>query len=422
MKGSIVKRNEKTYLLRVSLGKDSVTGKRLYKTETCHGTKKEAEAQLRVMVAQFEGGTLTQKTGKSFNEFIIEWLATSAKQKLRERTLKDYEGLHRYYLQEGLGRLPLDKLNPLSIQQAYTQLMKERNLSALSIKKVHCVVNGALKQAVRWRMLPHNPATGVEMPKVKRNKVIRSFTLQQALEFLDACRGHRSEAYFHFALQTGARPEEILGLLWEDIDFANGTCRIDRVLVRPTGGAWAFQDPKTAGSRRVITLDRTLMEVLRRHKRAQQVERTGYQEQWKSGPQFVFTSGVGSPLYRTHFVKRVYKPLLKKAGLPTAFRLRDLRHTCATLLLEAGESIKAVSERLGHGDVRLTLNIYAHCLPAMQRAAAERAGDLFTRTARARVQVGWFPSRAYRLDHLVITDKILQPDRVLNEKSVKSPI
>lgn len=79
----------------------------------------------------------------------------------------------------------------------------------------------------------------------------------------------------------------------------------------------------------------------------------------------------------TNLVKRVYKPLLKKAGLPKTFRLRDLRHTCATLLLQAGEHIKAVSERLGHSDIRLTLNVYAFALPDMQESAAKRAADIF---------------------------------------------
>ena len=405
MTGSIIKRGEKNYLLRLSLGKDAVTGKRLYKTETCHGTRKEAENRLRVLVVQFEGGTLTLKTGKSLNEFLVQWLET-ARQRLRERTLKDYQGICKYYLQDTLGRLPLDKINALSIQEAYNQLMTERNLSALSVKKVHVVLNGALKQAVRWRMLPHNPASDVDLPKVKQKKVIRSMVLQQALDFLEACSGHKHQAYFHFALQTGARPEEILGLLWDDIDFATGLCQIERVLVRPTGGAWKFQDPKTAGSRRTIVLDESLLKELKRHRQAQDQERTFAGEDWRPGPAFVFTSSVGTPLFRTHFVKRVFKVLLKKAGLPTSFRLRDLRHTCATLLLESGESIKAVSERLGHADVRLTLNIYAHCLPAMQQSAARRAGSLF-QPGPARPQVGGWVSRTFQVsDHLVITDRL----------------
>jgi len=419
MTGSIIKRGDQTYLLRLSLGKDVVTRKRLYRTETVHGTRKEAEARLRKLVGEYESGTLTKATSQSLNEFLAEWLKTAAG-RLRERTLKDYEGICRYYLLEDLGRLPLSKVSALDIQQSYNRLTS-RGLSPLSIKKIHVVLNGALKQAVKWRVIPHNPAVDVDLPKVTQRKIVRSLTLEQAQQLLAACQGHRLQAYFHFALQTGARPEEILGLLWEDIDFDRGLCRIEKVLVRPTGGAWRFQDTKTAGSRRTLQLGSGLMLELKRHRRAQELEREVAGSEWKAGPSLIFASSTGTPLFRTHFVKRVYKPLLKKAGLPTSFRLRDLRHTCATLLLEAGENIKAVSDRLGHGDVRLTLNIYAHCLPAMEQSAARLAGELFqVGPPRVKLQ-GWASSRYHSSDHLVITDTTKTERHAETLKAQKTP-
>lgn len=375
MKGSITKRAERTYLLRLSLGKDSETGKRSTKTVTVHGTKKEAEAALRELVRSYEMGTLTVTSNKSLNEFLKDWLQTAG-QRLRERTWRDYEQLCKCYLREGLGRLPLSRLTPMEIQKTYSGMV-ERGLSALTVRKVHCILNSALRQAVRWRLLATNPAGQVDLPKQKTKRVIRAMDRTQALGFLGACDGHRLRTLFHFALQTGARPEETLGLFWDDLDLETGHCKIQRVLVRPRGGRWVFQDPKTPGSRRMIMLDARLCKELRRHKAFQAEERLAAGEGWQGENNLVFRTRIGTPINGPNLVKRVYKPLLKKAGLPKTFRLRDLRHTCATLLLQAGEHIKAVSERLGHSDIRLTLNVYAFALPDMQESAAKRAADIF---------------------------------------------
>lgn len=376
MKGSIIKRGDQTYLIRLSLGKDSVTGKRLYKSETYHGTKKDAESKLRDLVREFDTGTLTVRSTKSLNEFLKDWLET-ARQRLRERTWADYKDLCKYYLEKNLGRLPLSKLTPMEIQKVYNE-MTGRGLSALTVRKVHCVLNSSLKQAVKWRLLSTNPASQVDLPKQKmRKRIVRAMERGQALKFLMTAKGHRLEGFFHFALQTGARPEEMFGLFWEDLDLEAGKCTIDRVLVRPRGGEWIFQDPKTAGSRRTISLDQRLVKELRRHKAFQAEERLAAGPDWQGEHNLVFCSQRGTPIQKGNLIRRAYKPLLKKAGLPTTFRLRDMRHTCATLLLQAGEHVKAVSERLGHGDIRLTLNIYAFALPDMQESAAKRAADLF---------------------------------------------
>lgn len=91
---------------------------------------------------------------------------------------------------------------------------------------------------------------------------------------------------------------------------------------------------------------------------------------------FVFATEAGEPLMSQNLSARHFKPALKRAELPTSVRLYDLRHTCATLLLLAGENPKVVSERLGHASVTLTLDTYSHVLPNMQKAAAEKLENL----------------------------------------------
>jgi integrase len=86
----------------------------------------------------------------------------------------------------------------------------------------------------------------------------------------------------------------------------------------------------------------------------------------------VFATGDGTPLMLRNIIRRHFRPVLRRAGLPETLRLYDLRHTCATLLLSAGVHPKVASERLGHSSVTLTMDVYSHVLPSMQQDATEK--------------------------------------------------
>lgn len=136
-------------------------------------------------------------------------------------------------------------------------------------------------------------------------------------------------------------------------------------------GGWEFAEPKTAQSARTIPLPPTVTRALAAHKKVQAAERL------KAGSEYanhdlVFATAKGAPIEKHNLVTRHFKAILKSAELPTDFRLYDLRHSCATLLLAQGEHPKVVSERLGHASVTLTLDTYSHVLPTMQQGAAER--------------------------------------------------
>ena len=168
------------------------------------------------------------------------------------------------------------------------------------------------------------------------------------------------------------RPEEYLALQWQDVDFNRGVVTVRRALVWPRKGAgWTFTEPKTARSRRSIPLPASVTAALASHKRQQAAERL------KAGAEYqnhdlVFASQEGTPIMMRNLLRRHFKPILKRAKLPDTFRLYDLRHSCATLLLAANEHPKVVSERLGHASVTLTLDTYSHVLPTMQQAATEK--------------------------------------------------
>jgi integrase len=120
-----------------------------------------------------------------------------------------------------------------------------------------------------------------------------------------------------------------------------------------------------------------VMQELRRHRIRQNEERLKLGASWHQND-FVFPSEIGTPLNPPN-VTRHFKRILKKAEIRTSIRLYDLRHTTATLLLQAGINPKIVSERLGHATIVLTLDTYSHVLPNMQRDATDQLEQMIFR-------------------------------------------
>jgi integrase len=170
-------------------------------------------------------------------------------------------------------------------------------------------------------------------------------------------------------MTTGMRPSEYLALTWADVDLGRGTVSVSRTLEWRKGG-WQFADTKRSRSRRVIRLQAWVIALLEKHR--QSVDGRNDNNPTRN---LVFVAKRGGPIRESKFVRRYFKPLLRKAGLPN-IRLYDLRHLAATLALAAGVSPKVISEQLGHSSVAFTLDVYSHVLPHMQDAAAEKVQAL----------------------------------------------
>jgi integrase len=205
---------------------------------------------------------------------------------------------------------------------------------------------------------------------------MNAMTPEQAAKFLGAVRDTRMSALFTFALTTGMRPQEYLGLKWSDVDLAKGTAAVRRAIVwsQKKDVGWHFDEPKTPRSRRTIPLPASTVKALIEHKRRQGEARLRVGSDWQDYG-LVFATHFGNPIDIPTLTKQWFKPALVKAKLP-AFRLYDLRHTHATLLLSSGENPKVAAERLGHSTIVLTLDTYSHVLPDMQKQAAERIENM----------------------------------------------
>lgn len=366
-----------TWLARVFRERDPDTGKQKMVTQSFR-TQKEAKAWKASILKDLAKGTYQEPSSVSLSEFFYEWLNNSAKIRLKVQTVELYERSFRLYIEPHLGKMPLQSITPLAIQGAYAKLIEgPKAVAPQTVKNAHTALRSCLKQAVRWRQIPFNPAVDVDLPKkLGEQAKIRSFTPEQAVAFLEACRKRRLGWVLMFALASGARPGEYLALLWSDIDWAAGTVRIERTIVWPKGGGWHFDTPKTRKSGRTISIPAEVLDELREHRIRQLEHKQFLGKDWKSQHDLVFTDTKGNAIYERHLTTRTFKLALKDAGLPMDFRLYDLRHSCATLLLVANVPAKVVAERLGHASVTQTLDTYSHVLPALEHKATDELRNL----------------------------------------------
>jgi integrase len=296
---------------------------------------------------------------------LDHWLKTAVRPKVRAKTYGDYAAMLRRYIRPAIGTKILASLSPLEIQAVY-QVMIDRKLSARTVRYAHAVLRAAMRQAIRWQLLLNDPTQGVELPR-EQCREMSVLTTEQARSFLRTASHSPQQCLFALALTTGMRPSEYLALCWRDIDWGRGTISVVRTLHK-NEGQWIFSDTKRVRSRRVVKLQRWVLDLLRKLK-------AGADERGAACgsifAELIFTSARGEPINEEYLVKKHFKPLLREAGLPN-IRLYDLRHTSATLALAVGVAPKVVSEQLGHASAAFTLDTYSHVLPHMQEEAAAK--------------------------------------------------
>jgi integrase len=297
--------------------------------------------------------------------FLDRWLK-SVKPALRPNTYRRYEQFARLHISPALGRISLAKLTPDQLQGLYASKL-EAGLSPTTVRHIHAAAHKALKQATRWGLVVRNVASVVEAPRMAHHEMT-TLSPDEAQRVIEAACGERLGAVYTLALTTGMRRGELLGLRWRDVDLERGAVQV-RASLQWTKEGPVFGEPKTERSRRQITLAKIAIDTLRAHRIAQAEERLRRGGAWEDND-LVFANEVGRPVHPNNMVRRSFEPLLRRAGVPRV-RFHDLRHSAATLLLAQGVHPKIVSEMLGHSQIAMTLDLYSHVTPTMQRQAAD---------------------------------------------------
>jgi len=362
--GTITLRSDGVWAAAVSVG----SGRRKW----FYG-KSRAEVSRKMTAAQqaINTGSFADARGISLGDYLDQWLAEVVRPSVRGWTYRGYEGNVRLHIKPALGSLPLERVEPMQVQALLNRKLKD-GLSPKSVRYIRGTLRTALNQAMRWGLVSRNAAAAVDGPRVTHYE-IQPFTTDEARRFLTAIRGERLEALYSVALTLGLRQGEALGLRWSDIDLQMGYVRVTRQLQR-FDGVFHLVEPKTERSRRTIVVPPSIARGLKEHRERQTEERARAGANWKDWD-LVFTRSDGHPLDGT-VISHQFHNVLSRAGLAQR-RFHDLRHSCATLLLAQGVPARVVMEVLGHSQIALTMNTYAHVIPELRREAATRMESLF---------------------------------------------
>ena len=375
--GTIRKRPDGRWEARYTLGIDPKTGKQIQKS--VYGkTQKEVRQKLTAITAEIDDGTYMEPCRMTLDEWLDIWLRDYLTG-VKPSTAYLYQRQAKLYIRPALGSVRLDRLEPHTIQRFYNSLHEERDgkppLSAKSIKNIHGILHKALQQAVLLNYLRTNPTNACILPKIIKKEIHPMDDRDTAL-FLEAIKGCRYELLLKVDLFTGLREGELLGLMWDCVDFEKGTLLINKQLRRSQrkGGTYYFSPPKNNKSR-TITPAPYVMKLLQAQKGQQTRQRLMAGPAWEDSG-LVFTNEFGRYVsYRAIFDS--FKRIVKRIGLPDA-RIHDLRHTYAVNCIRAGDDIKTVQSNLGHATAAFTLDVYGHFTDDMRSVSAQRMEGFIT--------------------------------------------
>lgn len=329
-------------------------------------TKAAAQTALQDAVRTFMADL--NVTGVNVREYLATWLV--AKHALKPKTLVLYTDVATNYLIPQLGNVRLVDLRAHHLDRMYAAITigkRGKPLSPSTIRRIHAVLRSALTTAVKRRLIPYNPAEHIELAP-ENPKRPKPWTPDQCQTFLTASGQDRLAALYQLMLVTGMRRGEAIGLRWEDVDFEERCLSVEQQITEVRGKS-VVGTPKTKRGTRLVPLDKETVAALRRHREAQDRERGAWGAAWNEAG-LVFTREDGTAL-RPEFASRHFQGLTVKLGLPV-IRLHDLRHTNASLALDAGVDLKVVSERLGHSQISVTADLYTHVNPGVGRQAADQ--------------------------------------------------
>jgi integrase len=342
-------------------------------------SKAQCQQKLRAVLTAADNGVKPIASRGTVAQWLEEWLATSVRLRLRPRTVDSYQTTVARYIDPAIGRIPLAKLEPADVSKMLAGLTA-RGLSPTTAGYARTVLRTALARAVKTGRVARNVATLVD-PPTKRRSNLTPLSVAEVGTFLESVSSDRLAALYTAAIGLGLRQGELLGLRWSDVDLDAGLLSVRHSLQR-LNGTLTLVEPKTAQSRRTVAMPATVARALREHRRRQLEERLAAGRRWRD-TDHVFTSRTGTPLDGIN-VTHTFQRHLAAAGLPHQ-RFHDLRHACATLLLEAGEDLAVVSKLLGHSSLATTADVYAHLTRSMQRGAAARMDGILDRPATSAV-------------------------------------
>jgi len=358
---TIVKRKT-GFMYQIYLGKDE-HGKAKFESKGSFKTKGEAKEAASLRELELKNGESGDLTEITFESFAKRWLATK-EMNLRYNTFFNYRERIRLYMLPLFGRKKMKDVKVIHIQDWHQSMSKTHSMT--TVADAHKLMKRIFKDAVSWEVINKNPFDKIPTPTSKF-KTMETWTKEDVATFLQGSKDDAMYMAFYLALATGMRQSEILGLTWDNVSFEHQYITVNSVL--ETRSKQLINDTKTKSSSRRIDCSHDLMNELKKHRTRQKQMKLIAGTAWQNHYDLVITTGFGTPIVARNLL-RSFTRLKKKLGLKE-ITFHELRHTHASLLLQNKVHPKIVSERLGHSTIKMTLDVYSHLIPTMQKEAAD---------------------------------------------------
>ena len=351
-------------------------------------TKKAAQEvmdELRVAARQ---GTFIAPKRQTLRTFLEDDWLPAVRRRVTAGTYDSYERNVRHHVIPGVGDIQLQALDGAALDRFYRKLETTGHkrtggaLSARTVRYIHTILHIALRDAVRWKRVQANAADTATPPSAKAAKApeMQTWTAKQLATFLRRTDGDRHGSAWLFLATTGCRRGEALGLRWADLHLNALSASIrQQVVLLPKASGVGREVRIVAGTKtsdaRVVELDQRTVDGLRAWRKKQATEMLLMGSTYDDHG-LVFARPDGRPMDPKHFSQHFDRTLARTAfGDLPRIRLHDLRHTWATLALEAGVDVAVVSKQLGHSSPVITWSTYQHVRQGMKADAAQRVAD-----------------------------------------------
>ncbi|MBF0714667.1 tyrosine-type recombinase/integrase [Gemelliphila palaticanis] len=354
-----IKDNKKYYEVKNHyIGINVFTGKEKRINKKGFTSKRKAELYINNAISYFENNITCSPSNDNIKikDLIEMW---------QEEHKNNVKGSSMHFIKypikiinDKLGNIKLKNLNFYICQKLINECSKKYSKSYT--EKVNIYLKNIIDYAVKTNMITQNVATHVKIPRTETEKRINYYSKNELIEFLEIIKNNydiETLLIFRLLAYTGARKGEIMALNWNDIDFKNCTVSITKTISKDINGKTCINTTKTSKSNRDISIDKDTLKLLK---------------EFRIQKKYVNINNIFSKVYGHYFnelLKKIYKdyPKLKK------ITIHGFRHTHASLLFEAGANIKDVQERLGHTDIKTTMNVYTH----LSKKQKEKTADIF---------------------------------------------
>lgn len=372
IKSYSLQNGEKRYQFQLYVGVNPLTGKEQRTTRRGFKTKKEAQLALARLKLEIDKGNYKKESPETFQEVYKLWI-NQYENTVEESTFNKTINYFKNHILPALGKYKIEKINVALCQNIVNEWFK--NYSEYRIFKSYAA--RIFDFAIKHDFIQNNPMKLVEVPRkidVPTDEENENFyTKEELIHFLNCAKdygNYQAFTFFRLLAFSGSRKSELLALTWNDIDFTKNEIRINKALARGKNSRLYIKTTKTKKSTRTIKMDVNTMTILDEWKKRQKHDyfKLGYNTLKPN--QLIFSSRKNE-LLQTSGVNQWMNQIIDKYSLKK-ITVHGWRHTCASLLFEAGSSLKEVQDRLGHNDVKTTMDIYTHVTEKAKSEAIQK--------------------------------------------------